>query len=457
MGKKRASWFCTILLGLSVLVTFIFFAMPKNDRDPVLALPRSLVKTAHVIFSGKGSVIPKGLVEDLCGSTGVVLRLASGSKEAAFILNLSEDEEFFSSFVFSGGVVRSLKNCEIPSSWANFLGKARVSLAGSPDFSYLQISGGFSHRPIYCTVQENLVLLASSPDGLQDMLKALRLELEPSRSLWSIEPYWDGHLRIDLREKYGESEGIWGVIGSGQLQCAWKKGRDDSGELSWKIDGIEELSSVCPPVEWGDMPELPSPLDAVLGISSIGTLRDHLPGIPRITAPVIFATGGSGDILSVPFPGIMMAELCPSEDSISKSLMDGPLSAYTLKPFSSDRYPSGLVASHPATITLGHSQNTSLSGIIDVNSLRFFDISELDRYLPPGWSKSLLWGYVNGSSFAQTLEGLVISGRLLYPEQDGVSSLPEMDSLIYLTRKMRKVGTLSFVMPNLAEGTLLWN
>lgn len=453
VAQKSVSWFCAVLLGLSALVSLFFFAMPRGNVDPVIALPRMQNGVPHAIFSGKGSVVPDSFLDDFSGGAGIVLRLVPRSIKAAFLLNLSSSGDFYGSFLFPESIVRSLKNDKIPLAWGGFMEKSSVSHAGSEAFRYLQISGEFSSRPIYCVIQEGLVLLASSPVGLQDMVKSMRLDLEPLSSIKGIEPYWDGHMRVDLRGEKRDLD-IPPVVGDWVVHCAWKGNGDESGAFSWRIDGLDGLSSVCPPSDWGALPNLPSPLGAVLGLSPTDGLKLFTP-MPW-SGSTIIATGGRGSVLSVPFPGIVALEINPSSETLSERLRKGVFSEYTLKPLSSDLYGHGWMASSPATVLLANSERFALSGIIDLKSLREFDPFELDGFLPPGWERSFAWGYVNGSSFAQTLEGLVKAGRLLFPEQKGTSPLSQMDSLVYLTRRMRKVGTFSFVMPNLTEGTLLW-
>ncbi len=455
VAQKSVSWFCAIFLGLSALVSLFFFAMPRGDTDPSIALPRLPDGVPHVIFSGRGSIVPDSFLDDLSGSVGISLRLVPRSIKAAFLIDLSSesDGDFYGAFLFSESVVRSLKNGKLPLSFEGFIGKSTVSQGGSDAFRYLQISGGFSSRPIYCVFQDGLVLLSSSPAGLQNMVKSMRLDLEPSSSIKGIEPYWDGHMRVDLRGKKRDWS-VPSIVGDTVIHCAWKSNGDESGAFSWRIDGVDGLSSSCPPVDWGSLPDLPSPLGAVWGLASMAGLRS-LFSVPWESS-VVFATGGKGSILSVPLPGMIVVEIEPSGEPISERLKKGPLSEYRFKPLSSDLYRTGWTASSPATVLLADSERCSVSGIIDVGSLRNFDPFEIDGFLLPGWERSFSWGYVNGPSLAQTLEGLVKAGRLLFPAQKGASSLPQMDSLVTLTRKMRKIGVFSFVMPNLAEGTLLW-
>ncbi|MDD4836603.1 MAG: hypothetical protein PHU72_05845 [Dethiosulfovibrio sp.] len=455
VAQKSVSWFCAIFLGLSALVSLFFFAMPRGDVDPVIALPRLPDGVPNAVFSGRGSIVPDSFLDDFSGNIGIALRLVPRSIKAAFLVDLSSESEgdFYGAFLFPESVVRSLKNGKIPLSWGGFMEKSTASQGGSDTFRYLQISGGFSSRPIYCVFQDGLVLLSSSPSGLQDMVKSTRLDLEPSSSIKGIEPYWDGHMRVDLRGKKRDLP-IPPVLGETVIHCAWRRNGDESGAFSWRIEGIDGLSASCPPADWGSLPDLPSPLGSVWGLSYMGGLGAIVP-VPW-KGSTIFATGGKGAILSVPFPGMVLAEIDPSGESISERLKKGPLSEYRFKPLSSDLYSSVWIASSPATVMLADSERCSLSGIIDVGSLREFDPFELDGFLPPGWGRSFSWGYVNGPSLAQTLEGLVKAGRLLFPEQKGISSLPQMDSLVSLTRRMRKIGTFSFVMPNLTEGTLLW-
>lgn len=451
MDRRTTSWFCAVFLGLSVLVAFIYFAMPQNTPDPMGAIPKPAEGSPHVLFSGKGSIISKYLVDGLSGRSGAVLKLIPRSIRSAFLLDMSDEEDFYGSFVFASTVAGSLNNLRLPPSWGDIFDGSRLSTVKFDEFDCLQLLIKPSLNPVYCVVHDDLVLVASSPEGLKRMLQAKISETESPQSFWKIEPYWDGHMRVDLRAIYGERDDIWGYLAKGLFHCAWRKGNGGSGAFSWKFDSLPPSSLTTE--EWLYIPQLPDPLYSVVGVSSLNEVLGYpLPW----SGPFILSSGGEGGILSVPFPGLLMAILDSSGHKLSKKLMKGPWGDYNFKPFSSDLYPRGWSTSSPATLTIADWENGSLVGIIDRKSLRTFKSLEMDAILPQGWRDSFAWGYMNGPYFSKTLEGLVKSGRLLFPEQGGLSPLSGMESLISLTRKMRGIGVFCFVLPSISEGSLLW-
>ncbi|SMG32564.1 hypothetical protein [Dethiosulfovibrio salsuginis] len=452
MNKKATSWFCAIILGLSVLVAFVFFAMPEGARSPLDGLPRPADGSTYFLFDGVGKLIPTELTEEIHGPIGMALKLISKSEKAAFLVDFSSDEEFYGSLAFPRNALKHLKNGEIPPDWRSVLGGANISSVDCDDFGCLRISGAFSLKPIFSLVEGDLVFLASSPEGLKTMLRAMSLRIEPYPSYWSIEPQWDGHMTLDLRGLDRTWKGLGAEFKEGVLRCAWKEG-PEGGALKWRFDGLEDLVPSFTPRYWGEVPQLPDPLGSVIGVSDLTGLADYLP--ESLKGPLILASGGTGSILSVPLSGVCFAtfdaiDLVVSEDSTGINW-----EGYTLKPFSSD-WDHGWFTSSPATITLSRSEIGSALGIVDKRSLKYPDLSYFDEILPSGWKHSFLWGYVNGPSLAHALEGIVKSGRLIFPEKNGQSTLLGIDALVYLTRRMRKVGTFSFTLPDISEGIFLW-
>lgn len=452
MNKKATSWFCAINLGLSALVAFIFFAMPEEAKYPIEAIPRPVDGSAYFLFDGPGKLISKELTDNIRGPIGVTLKLMSMSEKAAFLVDFSSDDEFYGSLALPRNVVKHLKNGEIPPDWKSVLGGANISSLDCDDLGCLRISGVFSLKPIFSLVEGDLVFLASSPEGLKTMLRAMSLRGEPYPSYWAIEPQWDGHTVLDLRGIDRTWKGLGAEFKKAVLHCAWKE-VPEGGALKWRFDGLEDLASSFPPRYWGEVPQLPDPLGSVIGISNLAGLADYLPD--SLKGPLILASGGTGSILSVPLSGVCVATFDATDLVVSEDSTGISWEGYTLKPFSSD-WDHGWFTSSPATITLSRSEIGSALGIVDKRSLKYPDLSYFDEILPSGWKHSFVWGYVNGPSLAHALEGIVKSGRLIFPEKNGQSTLSGMDSLVYLTRRMRKIGTLSFTLPDISEGTLLW-
>nr|WP_321502689.1 hypothetical protein [uncultured Dethiosulfovibrio sp.] len=452
MNKKATSWFCTITLGLSVLVAFVFFAMPEEAKSPLDCLPRPAGGSAYFLFDGAGKLIPMELTKEIHGPVGIALKLISRSEKAAFLVDFSRDEDFYGSLAFPRDVVKHLKNGNIPPEWKSVLGGANISSVDCDDFGCLRISGAFSLKPIFSLVEGDLVFLASSPEGLKTMLRAMSLRIEPYPSYRGLEPKWDGHMTLDLRGLDRTWKGLRAEFKKAVLHCAWNDG-PDGGALKWRFDGLEDLVPSFTPRYWGEVPQLPDPLGSVIGISDLTGLADYIP--ESLKGPLILASGGTGSILSVPLSGVCFATLDVSALGFLGEPTEISWEGYTLKPFSSD-WDQGWFTSSPATITLSRSEIGAALGIVDKRSLKYPDLSYFNEMLPSGWKHSFVWGYVNGPSLAHALEGIVKSGRLIFPEKNGLSTLLGIDSLVYLTRRMRKVGTFSFTLPDISEGIFLW-
>lgn len=468
MKKNILLWALATLTSLAALVLAISMVFPGDRRDVITALPKPHDGSTYLLFSGKGEAIPAALADGLmmtpevmssCRSAGIVpmLRLIPRSLKAAVLIEISRGKaDLYGAFSFHRGILGSLLEGSIPGSFASIFDYPSLRTVWADDISCLRLSSRCMDRPLYVHVDGGIALFASSPSGLGSMKESLLMRKESPPSRWGVEPHWDNHFKVSIMDDENlvswdlENRDRW------EFQAALRRDGAKSGALAWRIEGMDSVSGEVLPRRWSPLPHLPSPLESVIAVSDANILKPLIP--LSWNGPVIFAWGGNGSALSLLFPGFLLVLPESGGADLTGSLWDDVSSDFALKPLLSDKYPEGFFSESPISVIFCRSDDISLAGILASQDLGPPVSRDLDRLIPRGWEESLLWGYVNGPYLAQGLEALVKVGRMVFRDKgSGLPALETMDSLVALTRQMRKVRRWSFAVPKISEGILCWN
>ncbi|MCF4151983.1 hypothetical protein L2W58_09250 [Dethiosulfovibrio sp. F2B] len=445
LGRKR-SWFLfgLTLLGLTVFLVFgALWAVPSRVMHPIEAIPRVSDRIPHMVFAGEGDVFYDSsigklgldliLEMDETETIGHLSELFRSSDRTACCILYPIDDDPFGCFAF-----RLDRACCKDFDEGKLTEVAKRSFVGVSVTPFLEenhrgliLEGGELEKPLFCSLYEGLFVLSSSRKGFRSMLEAIDGRMESFYSAWDVEPFWPGHLEVS------GGEGAFWPGSNLTVMCSWRSD-DDGGVLRWRIEGADDVLPDLEPFEWKDLPDLPFPLGMAVGAI--------------LPEPVIVASGGETTLLSAPFPGGLVHFLRNNTgDGIVQSLWRDVFFDFLSMDVSGD---SGVIALSPFPVVAFNEEERGSIGLLDPDSLRSFHSVDMDDRLIDPWRNSVAWGYMNGPSFALFLEGMIKSGRILFPED--VESSMGMDSLVNLTRYLRSLCDISFVVTEIDEGILRW-
>lgn len=431
-------------MGLTVFLVFgALWAVPSRAIHPIEAIPRVSDRIPHMVFAGEGDFFYDSSIGKLgldfileideTEAIGHLSELFRSSDRMACCVLSPIDDEPFGCFAFrldplygkdfdEGNLTDIVDRSFVGVSIAPFLEENHRGLI---------LEGGELDKTLFCSFYKGLFILSSSRKGFRSMLEAIDGRMESFYSTWDVEPFWPGHLEISGGEQIFWSGRAFSVMFS------WRSD-DDGGILRWRIEGAEDILPDLEPFEWENLPDLPFPLGMAVG--SI------------LPEPVILSSGGETTLLSAPFPGFMVHFLGnDTVDGIVRSLWTDVLSDFLSVDVSVE---SGGIALSPFPVVAINEGKGGTLGLLDPDSLRSFESSDMDDRLVDPWRKSVAWGYMNGPSFALFMEGMIKSGRILFTEE--AESSIGMDSLVNLTRYLRPLCDISFVVTEIDEGVLRW-
>ncbi|PIE54057.1 MAG: hypothetical protein CSA35_07780 [Dethiosulfovibrio peptidovorans] len=437
---RRSSFFLVfvvVLLGSMALIVAARWALPEDLHRVENALPALVVRRPYGVFIGQGAVwngaVFQLLINDLdkrgigLSSVGPLLRVIPLAERAACMVTVSSSQvEVCAAFRFCESVQWALSDGFLSAPFRELWGDVVSVRFYNEGRQYFALSGAAFEKSLYATLDGDLVLLASSRDLLSLMLDTLYHRKEIFSPVWMLEPLWDSHLEV--RDTDGGFHGAWCLS-------------NDEGVFEWYVQGIDHLKSFWAPRRWDDfLPEVSRPLSSMIGIA-----QPHR---------MVVTIGGQARLLSAPFPGMSVTVWG-----------DGPVRD-GIHDLWQDIVSSGMAGS--CDVDLGGDIEVPFPMVVRLEPNRSFIAlgrsevmdslmpRELDDVIPGPWRLSLLWGHVEGALCAKALEGMIKSEGIVFPSVWGQSPFAYRSSLIALTRWLRSVGTLSFVVPEIDRGILLW-
>jgi hypothetical protein len=313
------------------------------------------------------------------------------------------------------------------------------------------------------------------------MLATLEGTRPPIDARFDVEPLWSNHMRFFDGGLFAHWAAISGFVvkpGALALDVAWKED-GPFGRLRWKMKGLSELfpeeaADLLRPVSWSDALIAPRPLLLAGGISPgiliPGCLRavglqdlaerlglDRAETMKFLSGPIVACVGGNARFLVFSLPGMILQfpDRGKTAQRVSEAFWNKDWKLIIPAVERVDGYDSGGTASTPLSLVGVSNAKNAIYGVLDREHLaegrRFPLRSEVPALRE--FKRSVAWFHVSTERFDELMESLAQAGAAA--ERFGMSA----DSLSELREALtfvRRLGTLSVVLPTLDEGVAEW-
>ncbi len=489
MRKSLTIW-GAFLIGGALLMAILFFAGRQPEaRLPGSAIPRPEESAPYVYYEGEGAgfssyfmnnvVDERGIAGRFTGRLVPFFRLLEQCGDTALLVTWQNNRvTLTAAATCPRTMLRAIGKGTIPEEWATIPGLSVQTSEGEG----LVLDGPAPLFPVRVTADGGMVLMASSQEELASMKTMLASAPGRIVTAWSLEKGWDNHVRIfdgGLFAQLAAIEKIPVTMGNLGIDVAWTEtGR--TGHLKWTTEGLAELLpggalDTLRPVSWNDRFFVTDPLIAAFGVNLPGyavrritpsdmedltdvvgvgqsAMQDFLPG------PVMASLGGKSKFLLFSLPGLLVQ--FPDRGAIGKAVVEAfwknDWSSFVPKIDPLDGFTAGGTTTIPFSILGAASEDMVALGLMDRDVLRQDRRGTLSAYLPAlkADDSALLWFYLDGLRLGQAMESLANAGRSV--EKMGQTIGVNVDGFAETGTRLRRMGSLSLVMPTIGSGELRW-
>ncbi len=478
--RRNARFLCAVLAGSVALAAVFLYVGREPDRrrlSGVIPPPPEGIPYFFVLGRGRAFENIRTATKAQIGNASVAdfLALLSGAERAVLLAEPGAGRSSCSAAAFfPRTVTETIFRSATPETWS------AMGFTVSPDAGGVRVSRG-SGRGILLGSGGAMTLLASDEGRLGRMLATLEGTKAPIDARFDVEPLWPNHLHFfdgGLVAHWAALSGFVLKPGALLFDVAWKED-GPFGRLRWKMNGLsalfpDETADLLHPVSWSDALIAPRPLLLAGGISpgilSPGRLRAvglqnlaERMGLGRgetmkfLSGPIVACIGGSARFLVFSLPGMILQ--FPDRGELARKVTgafwnkDWNLLVPAVERV--DGYESGGTASSPFSLVGLSDAKNAIYGVLDREYLAEGKRFPLRSEAPVlrEFGRSVAWLHVNTERFDEVMESLTQAG--MAAEKFGAAA----DSLSGLRERLsfvRRLGTLSVVLPTLDEGYAEW-
>lgn len=489
MRKSLTFWGAFLLGGALLSAILVFTGRQPEARLPGSAIPRPGESAPYVYYEGRGSgfssyfmnnvVDEQGIAGPFTGRLAPFFRLLDHCGDTALLVTWQNNRLAVTvAAACPRAMLRAIGKGTLPEAWASIPGLSAQTSQGEG----FVLEGPTPLFPMHVTDDGGMVLMASSQEELVSMKAMLASAPGSIVTAWTLEKGWDNHVRIfdgGLFAQLAAIEKIPVTMGNLGIDVAWTEaGR--TGHLKWTTEGLAELLpggafDTLQPVRWSDGFFVTDPLIAAFGVNLPGyavrriapsdmedltdvigveqsAMQDFLPG------PVMASLGGKSKFLLFSLPGLLVQ--FPDRGEIGKAVVEAfwrnDWSSFVPKIDPLDGFTAGGTTTIPFSILGAASEDMVALGLMDRDALRQDRRGTLSAYLPALKTddSALLWFYLDGLRLGQAMESLANAGRSV--EKMGQTIGVNVEGFAETGTRLRRMGTLSLVMPTIGSGELRW-
>ena len=478
--RRNAHFWCAVLAG-SVALAAVFLTVGREPDRRRLSevIPPPPEGAPYFFVLGRG-----GTFEHIRTATGAqientsvadFLALLSVAERAVLLAEPGAGRFSCSAAAFFPRAVneRATRGAT-PEAWS------AMGFTVSPDGGAARVLRG-GGRGILLGSGGAMTLLASDEGRLGRMLATLEGTKAPIDARFDVEPLWPNHLRFFDGGLFAHWATLSGFVlkpGALLFDVAWKED-GPFGRLRWKMNGLsalfpDETADLLQPVSWSDALIAPRPLLLACGISpgilSPGRLRavglQNLAeemGLERgetmkfLSGPTVVCIGGSARFLVFSLPGMILQfpDRGKSAHKVTGAFWNKDWNLLVPAVERIDGYESGGTASTPFSLVGLSNAKNAIYGVLDRAYLAEGKRFPLRSEVPVlrEFRRSVAWLHVNTERFDEVTESL--TQARMAAEKFGAAA-DSLSGLYEALKSVRRLGTLSVVLPTLDEGVAEW-
>ena len=492
MRRVLSFWF-SIFVAVGVIAGAVYFfgRVPVPERVPVPAeaipsvdpdSPRFYLET----LSGQlGPGYPYETPEKVDDHVrSVILALSDLSPlvdmaERSSVLGAWDANEpaLYGAFLLEPSQMKELQEGKLPALWLERA--SGLALGPSESEGILRLTLAKGEVTLFLRADGEFLLVSHSLEGLGKMRKALDGSIERFRPLFNVEPTWPAHIEVFDGKLIAQAASLRGFTAPDKaitLELAWNS-RPGSGEAAWKIEGLEEwfpteTREKITPMTWDGPAFLPEPLISAFGVSvpeGFGSLLENELSIPEwmeeagfdraslaglIEGPLVGVIGGQSRLLLFNLPGVILQLPSRGAEGVRwiRGLWGNKWARFAFSPQPLPGFPAGGKLTLPFTIMAAANEEMAFAGLINEPSLG--SMTPVNKIIPMGGERSILWFYADLPKAADALENLSRMAGLV--EHFGVDEAPDAQELARLVGQLRSLGQVTLVIHDLGSGRGGW-
>ena len=478
--KRNVRFWGAVLAGSAALAAALLYAGGEPDGRRLSAAippPREGIPYLFVLGHGRAFESIRKATKSQIGNSSVAdfLSLLSGAERAVLLAEPGAGRSSCSAAAFfPRAVAEAVSRGATPEAWS------AMGFTVSLDSGGARVSRG-AGGGILLRESGSMALLASDEGRLGRMLATLEGTMPQIDARFDVEPLWPNHLRFfdgGLLAHWATLSGFVLKPGAVMLDAAWKQD-GPFGRLRWKLGGLSALfpdgtADPLRPVSWSDALIAPRPLLLAGGISpgilSPGRLRavglqniaegvglERGETIQFLSGPIVACIGGSARFLVFSLPGMILQfpDRGNSAHKVTRAFWNKDWNLLVPAVERVDGYESGGTASTPFSLVGLSNANNAIYGVLDREYLAEGKRFPLRSEAPVlrEFTRSVAWLHVNTERFDEVKESLTqarIAAEKFGAAADSLSALQEA------LMSVRRLGSLSVVLPTLDEGIAEW-
>lgn len=484
--SKRVIFGVIILAGILCLALFMYFpAHVSDERATSSVIPEPDVNAPYIFISGGSksfSMAPGDLFFHKIGRKmpyreqfdGIFAFISRG-RSASLLAQKGENElKFYGSIKFDNKDLKKLDQGVLPEQWKELKG---CVLEPEKDGSFLLFPTAES-QPLYMKINGELVLISNGSEDLQLMMEVVAGTIDNIKVERNEE--YPNHLNVNDAGLLSQVAALYGMKvkpGNLRLWADWED-TEGKGELEWKISGISEIFQKevlgkIRPRKWKEDLVLPAPVFFAAGInipkvseevySDLGLHQlQQDSGISSdlfreaISGPVVLNVSGKSKFLLFSFPGIILQLIERGRTGIELVQLFWSQNWGTFKPSMDpvEGYEAGGVSSLPLSLVGAANEDLAVIGFLEQELLEKKEKPAKVFPLMAKADESVLWIFLDGPGLSRSLEGLISASS--FAEKMGSSIAEKAETIKDASRRLQKMGKISFIMKSLEKGLIRW-
>lgn len=485
MKKNILYWGAIFSAILSAAALIFLLGHVPEEREIYSAIPQPDENKPYIFLIGEGrsfsldagDILFKQMDKDIPyrNELASLFPLLSKSESGALLIRIEEkDLKLSGSIRFNFNDLQVLSSGEIPREWAGLEGYV---LKNSGD-DFFQLFSPGSSKPILMKKDGGMVLISDSVSGLDEMIAILAGDLENIK--FERKDKYPNHVMINdagLLSQIGALYGLQVKPGKVVVKADWID-VEGSGELEWKISGLDEILSdqILHKIQsrkWKEYLLFPSPNIFAAGVNIPGIDENdyHILGLEKwqedlgispdafreiISGPIVLNISGKSKFLLFSFPGLILQLIGRGQSGLDFVDLFWSSRWGTFKPSVDpvEGYERGGSSSLPLSLVAAANNDLAVIGFMEKELLERKEKPSVALPIMENDDQSVLWFFLDGPGLSKAFESLITASSLA--EKMGSPMADKTRVIMESSRMLEKMGKVSFVMKSLEKGRIRW-
>ncbi len=485
MKKTMLYWGAILIAIFSAAAVMFFLGHVPEERDIYSAIPQPDENEPYIFLIGEGksfSLDPGDILFQKMGKDipyrnelASFFPLFSKSDSGALLIRLEDkDLKLLGSIRFNFNDLQVLSSGEIPREWVGLEGYV---LKKGEDDSFQLFSPG-SSEPLLMKKNGGMILISDSTSGLEEMIGTLAGDLENIKV--EKNDKYPNHAKINdagLLSQIGALYGIQVKPGRVLLRADWMD-VEGSGELEWKISGLNQIIPgqflhKIQSRKWKEYLLFPSPnlFAAGINIPNINEDDYKILGLEKwqedlgispdkfreiISGPMVLNVSGKSKFLLFSFPGLILQLIGRGQSGLDfvDLFWSRKWGAFRPSMDLMEGYERGGSSSLPLSLVAAANNDLAVMGFMEKELLEKREKASVALPIMEKDDQSVVWFFLDGPGLSKTLENLITASSLA--EKMGSPMADKTRVIMESSRKLEKMGKVSFVMKSLEKGRIRW-